>query len=183
MTKGRWFKLLCVAVYATIVAGITAYVHLRVEPHTQAAHQIGKNQLIVDADLRSIDQKEISGRYATRLIEAGEPITPDDVSRTQLPLPPNAVAAVISMARPRIGSILGPDTTLQVCLDQKPFGKPAKALTFACDKSGCVVTIPLEAWPKDDSFATVPRRLSAVITGEPCGSEAASAPAGHGTER
>ncbi len=174
MTKGRWFKLLCVALYGLIVGGIAAWVHYRaaVDPHTVAARTIEKNQMIAETDLRSLDQHEIVGRFATRKFLAGETIGTRDVSVSPVPAPANAIATVISMPRPPHGDPTRGGSTVQACLDRRPLGKPGKVLWSVCDARTCSVTVQLDAWPKELEAPGVAARLSAVPLGEPCDSEA-----------
>jgi hypothetical protein len=73
------------------------------------------------------------------------------------------MAAVISMSSPVTAG-----ATVQLCLDQKPFGKPGKALASVCDIKSCVVTIPIDEWPKDLAATAVSTRMSAVVAGGQC---------------
>jgi hypothetical protein len=151
LTPGQWFKLLCVVAYAAIVSAATIVGHwYRGEgPHVEAARAISENQIIADADVRAVGQKEISGHSALRGFAIGEKITPRNVSAPSVPPFENAVAAVITMRR--AGSVGGIEkgTSVQVCLDHKPFGKPSKVAMAICGDKNCLVTIPLSEWPKD----------------------------------
>jgi hypothetical protein len=80
MTSGQGFKFLCVLLYAAIVGGCFWYVHSRITPHSMAAHQIAKDQLIGGADIVSIDQKDIIRHRSLRAFAAGETIAATDVT-------------------------------------------------------------------------------------------------------
>jgi hypothetical protein len=97
-----------------------------------AVRAIEKDQFIADADLSSVDHQEISGHYAMRAFTVGEKITPKDVSNSRGPATASTMAAVISMSSPVTAG-----ATAQLCLDQKPFGKPGKALASVCDNKSC----------------------------------------------
>jgi hypothetical protein len=99
-----------------------------------AVRAIEKDQFIADADLSSVDHKEISGHYAMRAFMVGEKITPKDVSNSRRPATASTMAAVISMSSPVTA---GAGATAQLRLDQKPFGKPGKALASVCDNKSC----------------------------------------------
>lgn len=168
-TKGEKFKLACVAIYATIVGGVTVavYLHASTATHTVATRAIKKGERIVDADLRPIDQAEISGRYAKRDFGVGERIKPQDVSRTPTLARVAEVAAVVSM--PILsGLAITSGSKAQLCLDKKPHGKEVQPLAATCDNNICVVTIPIKEWPKDLAANDVERRLSVVPAGDQC---------------
>jgi hypothetical protein len=155
MTPGQLFKFFCVAAYAVIVGAATIAGHwYRGDgPQVEAARAISENQIIADADVRAVGQKEISGHSALRGFAVGEKITPREVSVPSMPPFENAVAAVITMRRAGSGAGIEKGTSVQVCVDHKPFGKPSKVAMAICGDKNCLVTIPLSEWPKDTKGA------------------------------
>jgi hypothetical protein len=166
MTPGQKFKLICVIVYAAIVGIITLVASFRIAPvaHTKATNPIAQNQRISEADLRSIDVDKIRGGYARRSFVPGDSITPEDVAATPSFPPTEAFAAALVVPRDRVDG-----GELQLCLDGKAFGQPAKVVASTCDEKTCLVTIPIKPWPKSADAITEKSHLSIAPPGADCG--------------
>jgi hypothetical protein len=158
MTPGHIFKLACVVIYAIMVVGLTIVgrMFLADGPHAQAARPIRENQIVADADLRPVDQKDISGHFALREFAVGNAITARDVAAPSTPPLDNTVAAVITMHRPSTGAAIEKGASVQVCLDEKPSGKPSKVAMAVCGDKVCLVTIPLDEWPLEAKSPEAP---------------------------
>jgi len=174
MTPGQRFKLICLGVYAVIVGSLTLCASLLVArgPHTVTINRIAKNQRISEADLRSLDFEKIRGKYAHRDFGVGDTIAPDDVGALQSIDSTNAfaVALVVPVARAAAGG------ELQVCLDGKAFGPPARIAASTCDERNCLVTIPISPWPKNAESITAKSRLESAAVGAACGGSAQAEP-------
>jgi hypothetical protein len=185
MTSGQGFKLICVLIYGIIVAALTVAgrIYIGDGPHAEVARAVLENQIVTDADLRPVGQKDISGHFALRGFAVGQKITARDVSPPSTPPLDNTVAVVITMRRLRDGGAIEKGASVQVCLDRKPSGKPGKVAMSICGDKNCLVTIPLGEWLidtkgiKDFTGSAEPRptalpvdssRLSAVAEGEKC---------------
>lgn len=158
MTPGHTFKLACVMIYAIMVVGLTIVgrMYLVDGPHAEAARAIQENQIVGDADLRPVDQKDISGHFALRGFAVGQTITARDVAAPSTPPLDNTVAAVITMRRPSTGAAIEKGASVQVCLDKKPSGKPSKVAMAICGEKVCLVTIPLDEWPSETKSTEAP---------------------------
>jgi hypothetical protein len=165
MTSGQVFKLACVLAYGGIVVLFMYFVHERgAGPHSVAARHIGRSQLINETDIVSIDRNDIVGHFALHEFEPDEKITAKDVSRSPVLPSTNVIAVVLSLDRPPRPIDV---EDVQVCLDDKPIGKPSKPLASVCDAKTCVVTVPIGD-SKELVGADAAKRLRAVLSSNQC---------------
>jgi hypothetical protein len=167
MTSGRWFKALCIGLYALIVGFFYWHVHDRTMPHSKATRLINQFERIAPSDIMPSDRDALVDHFAIREIKPGADITPADVSDIGVVLPPEpALAITVGIVRPANDVDLA-RADYQLCLDGKSIGKAAKPVLTACNAKSCFITLPLED-AKDLAPAGAAKRVQVMTGGRKC---------------
>ncbi len=167
MTSGKFFKLICVAIYAAIVGGCYYYVNARTQAHSKTTRKIEAFERISLGDVVSIDSADLVDRFATHEIASGRVIAARDVSQTRrAPTTQLTLAVTFTIPRPATGRDAG-NEEFQVCLDGKVIGKAAKPLTAPCNSEYCRVTVPIEDM-KELGMKGAEKRAYAITSEQKC---------------
>jgi hypothetical protein len=169
MNSGQRLKLACVISYALIVGGLTAFSAYTWQggAHTRLNREVHQNEYLTDADLRSADQRWISGHFARADMPKDGEIRPSDVYEVAQ-LPPSSLAALAPMSLKNQKKPIAAGDSVRLCLGGSVAADNIKVEASSCDAAACLLTLTLPQLPKDLAEPSAAKRLKAVSPGSDC---------------
>jgi hypothetical protein len=169
MNSGQMLKLACVISYALVVGGLTvfsAYTWQGGAP-TRLNREVHQNEYLTDADLRSADQRRISGHFARASMPKDSEIRPSDVYDVAQ-VPSSSLAALAPISLKNLRKPIGVGDSVRLCLGGSVAADNVKVEASSCDAEACLLTLALPQLPKELAEPGAAKRLKAVSPGSDC---------------
>jgi hypothetical protein len=169
MNSGQRLKLACVTIYAMIVGGLTVFSAYTWQggAHTRLNREVRPNEFITDADVRSADQRWISGHFARANMPKDGEIRPSDVYEVAQ-VPPSSLAALAPISLKNRRNPIAVGDSVRLCLAGGVAADNVKVEATSCDAAACLLTLALPQLPKELTEPSTARRMTAVSPGENC---------------
>jgi hypothetical protein len=170
VTADKIVKLLTLLAFLVVVGGLTWLVYERIGafPATRVAHQIAENAAVAKLDLKCGDEDDLVGRYTLREMRVGEIIGTQNVANEQHAIRSASLALMAPMKIPAGRTRVDAGERVRLCLGHTLVKDDAEVQATVCDSFTCVLTVAIDALPKDLAPTGSVKDLKAIQLSEPC---------------